>query len=267
MILRSDLDVKASHTNRSETPLIRGALNLRSSTMLVEFDPLAPNVETGPQSQPPFFSITEPAIADWRFDLKVSGDSFMRVRSPYFKTQLTANFDLGGTFAEPLLIGSVRTVEGELRFPGAKMRIASGEAFIEPAQPNAVQLNFSGIAQKTSYIITMDVSQTLADPLIQFQSTPALSNAAIVRLLTTGSTTGGGVGTVGLYLGQGLLGAGGMDETLADRLTVDVGEETSRSGRNTVGVRFDLSEDFFLEGGYDVYDAYNMDLIWSIFKR
>lgn|GEM_PF-1690982 len=267
MILRSDLDVKASHTSRSETPLISGALNLRSSTMLVEFDPLAPNVETGPRSQPPFFSITEPSIADWRFDLKVAGDSFMRVRSPYFRTQLSANFDLGGTFAEPLLIGSVRTVDGELRFPGAKMRIASGEAYIEPGQPNVVQLNFSGIAQKTSYIITMDVSQTLDDPLIQFQSTPALSNAAIVRLLTTGSTTGGGVGTVGLYLGQGLLGAGGMDEKFTDRLTVDVGEETSRTGRNTVGVRYDLSEDLFLEGGYDVYDAYNMDLIWSIFKR
>lgn len=267
MILRSDLDVKASHTSQMEEPLVHGALNLRSSTMLVEFDPLAPSVEGGRLSRPPFFSINEPTIADWRFDLKIEGDSFMRVRSPYFKTQLTASFELGGTFVEPLLIGSVRTVDGELRFPGAKMRIASGEAYIEPGRPNAVQLNFNGMAQKASHIITMDVTQTLDDPHIQFQSTPALSNASIVRLLATGSTTGGGVGTVGLYLGQGLLGAGGMDEQFSDRLTLDVGEETSRSGRNTVGVRYDLSEDFFLEGGYDVYDAYNLDLIWSLFKR
>ena len=267
MILRSDLDVQASHTSRSETPLVRGALNLRSSTMLVEFDPLAPSVESGPRSRPPFFSITEPTLADWRFDMKVAGDSFMRVRSPYFRTQLTANFDLGGTFAEPLLIGSIWTVDGELRFPGAKMRIANGEAYIEQGSPNSLQLNFNGMAQKASHIITMEVTQTLDDPHIQFQSTPALSNASIVRLLTTGSTSGGGVGTVGLYLGQGLLGSGGMDEQLSDRLTLDVGEETSRSGRNTVGVRYDLSEDVFLEGGYDVYDAYNLDLIWSLFKR
>ncbi|NBB79824.1 MAG: hypothetical protein GVY36_10315 [Verrucomicrobia bacterium] len=267
MILRSDLDLKGSRVQRSETPLISGALNLRSSTLLAEFDPLAPNVETGPQSQPPYFSITDPAVADWRFDLKIAGDSFMRVRSPYFRTQLSANFDLGGTFAEPLLIGSVRTVGGELSFPGAKMRIASGEAFIEPSQPNAVQLDFSGTAQKASQIITMRVSQTLDDPLIQFQSTPALSNAAIVRLLATGSANGGGVGAVGLYLGQGLLGAGGLEEQISDRLTVDVGEETSRSGRNTVGARYDISEDYALEGGYDVYDAYNLDFIWSIFKQ
>lgn len=267
MILRSDLDLKGSRAKRSETPLISGALNLRSSTLLAEFDPLAPNVETGPQSQPPFFSINDPAVADWRFDLKLAGDAFMRVRSPYFRTQLSANFDLGGTFAQPLLLGSVRTIGGELRFPGAKMRITSGEAFIEPNQPNTVQLDFRGTTQKASKIISMHVTQTLDDPLIQFQSTPALSNAAIVRLLATGSATGGGVGAVGLYLGQGLLGAGGLDEQLSDRLTVDVGEETTRSGRNTVGARYDISEDYSLEGGYDVYDAYNLDFIWSIFRE
>ncbi len=267
MILRSDLDLQAIHTEAGAVPIVQGDLNLRSSTMLVEFDPLASKVETGPQSQPPYFSISEPAIADWRFDLKIAGNSFMRVRSPYFRTQLSANFDLGGTFAEPFLIGSVRTVDGELSFPGAKLRITGGEAYIEPGQPHAVQLNFNGIAQKASYVITMDVTQTLQNPHIHFQSTPTLSNASIVRLLTTGSASGGGVGSVGLYLGQGLLGAGGMDDQLADRLTVDVGEETSRSGRNTVGVRYELSDDVFLEGGYDVYDAYNLDLIWSLFRR
>jgi hypothetical protein len=267
MILRSDLALTVSRSNAGETPIVQGDLGLRSSTMLVEFDPLAPNVASGPQLQPPYFSITEPTIADWRFDLHAEGDSFMRVRSPYFRTQLSASFDLSGSFEEPRLIGTVRTVDGELRFPGATMGITSGEAYIEPGRPNELQLNFSGIAQRASYTITMDVTQTLADPYIHFESTPTLSNASIIRLLTTGSTSGGGGGAVGLYLGQGLLGAGGMDEQFSDRLTVDVGEETSRRGRSTVGVRYNLSDDFFLEGGYDVYDAYNLDLIWSLFKR
>lgn len=267
MILRSDLALEGSLLERSQTPLIEGDLNLRSSTLLAAFDPLAPNVESGPQARPPYFSITAPAVADWRFDLKIDGDSFMRVRSPYFRSQLSANFDLGGTFAEPLLVGSIRTVDGELRFPGAKMRIARGEAFIEPSQPNTVQVDFDGTAQTASKIISMRVSQTLDDPLIQFRSTPPLPNSTIVRLLATGSTTGGGVGAVGLYLGQGFLGSGGLDEQLSDRLTIDMGEDTSRSGRNTVSARYELSEDYSLEGDYDVYDAYNLDLIWSIFKK
>jgi hypothetical protein len=267
MILRSDLELRVSHTQPEDTPMVSGALNLRSSTMLVEFDPLAPNVASGPQATPPYFTITEPSLADWRFDLQIAGNSFMRVRSPYFQAQLTANFDLGGTFSEPLLLGSVLIEDGELRFPGAKVRITSGEAYIEQSRPYVVQLNLTGIAQRASYVITMDVSQTLDNPQIHFQSTPTLSNASIVRLLTTGSLSGGGSSAVGLYLGQGLLGAGGLDDQLSDRLTVDVGEETSRNGGNTVDVRYDLSKDVFLEGGYDVYDAYNLDLIWSLFKR
>ncbi len=267
MILRTDLDLKASGRDPSVAPLLSGVLNLRSSTLLVEFDPLAPSVEKGPGAKPPFFRITEEPFADWRFDLKAVGDAFMRVRSPYFKTQLSANFQLKGTFGEPELLGSVRTVEGELYFPGAKFLLDEGEAYIEPSRPDVVQLNFSGVAHKASKVITMEVSQTLDDPQIQFQSTPPMSNAAIVRFLATGSTSGGGLGNVGLYIGQGVLGAGGFEAGFVDRLSVDVGADTTRSGRNTLDVRYDLSDSWSIEGEYDVYDAYNADLIWSIFKR
>lgn len=267
MILRSDVDLKIAQSSDGQPPLLSGALVLRSSTLLVEFDPLSPAVESGRSSRPPFFSISEEPFAGWRFDLSLQGDSFMRVRSPYFRTQLSADFKLSGTFAEPQLVGQARTVGGELRFPGAKMRLDQGEAFIEAGRLNDLQLNVSGIAQKANHVITMEVSQTLASPHIQFESTPDLSNAAILRLLATGSTQGGGVGSVGLYLGQGLLGAGGMDESLADKITVDVGAETTRSGKNTVGVRYDLLEDVYLNGEYDVFDAYNLDLVWSLFKR
>lgn len=267
MILRSDLDLKASRTSRTESPLVSGELQLRSSTMLVDFDPLSPRVEGGPQAKPPYFSITEPGLADWRLDVTVAGDSFMRVRSPYFKTQLSANFKLSGTLEEPLLIGSARVLDAEFRFPGAKMRVSRGEAFIVRERPNEVQLNLTGIARRSSYVITMDVSETLSAPQIQFQSTPSLSNAAILRLLATGSASGGGVGAVGIYLGQGMLGAGGMEDSLSDRLSVDIGEETTSTGRSTVDVKYDLSENTYLEGEYDKYNAYNLDLIWSIFKQ
>ena len=267
MILRSDLDIRVQREEASSLPLVSGDLNLRSSTLLVAFDPLAPSLESGPRRKPPFFAITEPTIANWRFDLAMNGDSFMRVRSPYFRTELSANLTLGGSFSEPELVGSIRTVNGELRFPGSRMSIENGEAHIAPDRLDALQLNLRGTTQKASYVVTMEVTQTLDDPHVSFQSSPPLPNAAIIRLLATGSTTGGGVGTVGLYLGQGLLGAGGMDDRYADRLTIDVGAETSRSGRNTVGARLELTEDLYLNGEYDVYDAYNLDLVWSIYRE
>ena len=58
-----------------------------------------------------------------------------------------------------------------------------------------------------------------------------------------------------------------MNEGLGGRLTIDIGEETTRSGRNTFGARYDLQEDLSLEGKYDIYDSYNMNLLWTVFKR
>jgi len=267
MIVRSDVDVSASQSDDGQPPLVQGELNLRSSTLLIEFDPLSPSVRSGPRQTPPFFSITEDPFAEWRFDLKIRGDDFLRVRSPYLRGLLSADFDLTGSFAQPKLIGAVRMGESEIRFPGAKVKVDSGEAYIAEGQSDVVQLDITGVAKTSSYVISMDVSNTLTDPHIEFQSTPELSNAEIVRLLATGSTRSGGAGTVGLYLGQGLLGGPGMDEGLMDRLTIDIGENVTRKGKETIGVEYDLAEDYYLHGEYDQFDAYNLDLVWSLFRK
>lgn len=267
MILRSDVDLRFDALDPDLPPLMAGNLNLQSSTLLLDFDPLAPRLERGTMARPPFFSISEAPFADWRFNVKAFGDRFMRVRSPYFRARFSADFELSGTFAEPLLLGSVRTSDAELHFPGAKFLIDEGEALIEASRPNEMQLAFNGIAQKSSKVIMMEVSQTMADPLIHFEATPAMSQVEIVRLLATGSASGGGVGNLGLYLGKGMLGPGGLNESLSDKLTLDVGAQTSRSGQKTIDARYQLSPRWSVEGGYDVFDAYNADLIWTIFKR
>ena len=267
MILRSDLDVQLGTLGGSTQVQVGGRLDLRSSTLLVEFDPLAPPVRSGPASRPPFFAVGTAPFDQWELDLRIEGERFLRVRSPYFQSVVSGGFTLAGTLGQPLLTGSARLADGHLSFPGAKVTLESGEAFIEAARPDALQLDISGTAKTGTHIVTMDIGGSAAQPQIQFDSTPPLPNATIARLLTTGSTTGGGVGSVGLYLGRGLLGAGGMNEGLGGRLTIDIGEETTRSGRNTFGARYDLQEDLSLEGKYDIYDSYNMNLLWTVFKR
>ena len=267
MILRSDVAIRIEARDPTLSPQVAGKLKLRSSTLLVDLDPLAPRLNKGTTLRPPFFNIEDAPLASWRFNLQILGDQFMRVRSPYFRTRLSADFNLTGTFADPLLLGSVRTHDAELHFPGAKFVITEGEALIEASRPNEMQLAFSGIARKGPQVIGIEVSQTLEDPVIQFESTPPMPQADIVRLLATGSATGGGIGNLGLYLGQGMLGAGGVNDRLTDKLTLDVGEATSRSGRKTLGARYEFTPHWSAEGGYDVFDAYNADLIWTIFQR
>lgn len=267
MILRSDLKLALRQEPTSLAPRLEGRLDLRSSTMLVEFDPLSPTVRSGPVPKPPFFAIEESPFDQWALNLRIEGERFLRVRSPYFQAILSAGLDLRGHLGEPLLLGSIRLAEGSLSFPGAKMRMDRGEAFIEYVQPDALQLDLLGTARTGTHIITMAVSGSAADPQIQFDATPSMPNASILRLLSTGSTKGGGVGTVGLYLGRGLLGGGGMNQSLADRFTLDLGEETSRSGKKTMGVRYDVGEDVYLKGEYDVYDTYNADVLWTLFEE
>ena len=267
MIVRSDIKLEALHLEQGSQPLVRGRLDLQASTLLVEFDPLAANTTSESSLRPPFFSIEKELIGDWMFDITIFGESFMRVRSPYFGARLSADLHLGGSFKEPELLGSVRTINGRLSFPGMRMKIDKGEAFIVPSDPNTIQLDFTGMAQSVSHVITMEVSNTIDEPQIQLNSTPELPNADIVRLLATGTINESGAAAIGLFLGKGFLGAGSLDETLMDKLTVDISNRQSTSGFQTFSVRFDLNEDWALRGEYDQYDAYNIDLIWNLLRR
>jgi translocation and assembly module TamB len=268
LILRSDVDLKFAREKAAE-PELSGKLNFTKSTLLVEFDPLAPSVESGPSSHPPYFSITTPSIADWKFNLVASGDSFLQVRSPYFRALISANLTLEGTFIKPELLGSLRVASGSILFPSVKMDLDTGEAFIEQTRPNEVQLNMSGIAELSPYVVTMEIGQTVSEPSVTFSSTPTLPNSQIVRLLATGGLTGGNAGAVGVYLGKGLLGvgAGGVNSSLADRLTIDVGEAGGVDGGNTFDVKYRLTDRMSLQSGYGIGSEYSIDLLWSVFKQ
>lgn len=267
LILRSDANLTFAQTPAEDTPLLQGTLNLRNSTYLVAFDPFAPNIESGPGSQPPYFSVKEKPFADWRIDLSIEGQDFLRVRSSLFATELSANLRLTRTLGDPLLLGSVRAKGGRVRFPGMNMRIESLEAFVTPEEPNRLRIEADAIGQNRLYVVTMNVSGSADDPQIQFSSTPTLTNAQIIRLLATGSLQGGGAGALGLYLGQALLGPGNGEETLADRLSVEIGREVTENGRSTVDVTYRLTDRWSVEGEYDRFDAYNLNLVRILLER
>jgi translocation and assembly module TamB len=266
MMLRTDVDLAFSRESSVAKPRVHGSLNLRNSTLLHDLDLLSGSTRGGPPRRPPYFAVDAALMRDWELDVELNGDAFMRVRSNYFSALLSADFHLSGTMGSPLLIGSATADSAELRFPGARMRLTHAEVFIDRDRPTVEQLLISGISERASYIVTMEVSNTLSDPRVRFQSTPSLPNASILRLLTTGSLSGSNFSGIGLYLGQGLLGPGSADSPL-NRLTVDIGRDISRSGRNTVDVEFDINDRWAIEGEYDRFDAYNLDLIWKVFER
>ena len=129
----------------------------------------------------------------WELDLRIEGERFLRVRSPYFQSVVSGGFTLAGTLGQPLLTGSARLADGHLSFPGAKVTLESGEAFIEAARPDALQLDISGTAKTGTHIVTMDIGGSAAQPQIQFDSTPPLPAARpAAGSARWGSTSGEG---------------------------------------------------------------------------
>jgi translocation and assembly module TamB len=264
LVIRSDLDLKLDDPGGEGPARLTGKLDFQNSTFLLEIDPFAPNVRGGPSARPPYFSVEAQPFADWELEVRLTGEDFLRVRSSVLSTSLSANLRLEGTLGEPLLLGSVRTEEGTLRFPGMNLRIESAEAFLLPQSPHTLLLEASGIGRSQSTIVTMNVTGSAQSPQVTFGSTPSLSNAEILRVLTTGSTQGGGgAQALGLYLGRIFAGVDGG----SDRLTVELGEDVSENGRSTLEVLYRLNRRWSLQGEYDIYDNYNLNLRRLLYEK
>lgn len=269
MLLRADVDLRLMQNRESDfVPLIEGRVDLRSSSLWVQFDPLAPRPagrRRGPE--PPFFEVEQDFLQNWRLDISISGNRFLRVRNPWFAAEMGATFLLSGTLGQPLLTGALILESGVVRMPAMNMRFDRGEIFISPEEANEIRLDLSATGQRANHVITVDARGTVSNPQLQFRAIPDLTQAQILRILTTGGLENAGAGSLGFYLGRGLLGPGGMEDGLADRLQFDYGRAISNTGRNTVDVEWRLTDRTAIRGQYDEFDAYNLDFLWRVLRR
>ena len=96
----------------------------------------------------------------------------MRVRSPLFQGEITANLKLGGTLKEPTAIGDMRIESGIVRFPFANLEVQQGIVSLTPQNPYEPELSINAASKQYGYDIRMDVSGRASAPLLQFSSSP-----------------------------------------------------------------------------------------------
>lgn len=268
MLVQGDLDLLLERKEAASETLLSGGVTVIDSVLLLDIDPLAPRTAGGAIPRPPFFRIERKPFSDWLIDLSISGRDSLRLRSQYAEALLSLDFELKGRLSLPLLVGGLEASKGTISFPSTKLALSTGEIFVTRSRQDAVQLELAATGAVASHVVTMEVSGTAEEPLVLFASTPDLSNAEIFRLLATGSLKGEGYGSVGLFLGRGLLSpGGGGDGGFLDRITVEVGRDITQSGENSIDVFFELTEDLRLHGQYDKYDAQNLDLEWEVFSK
>jgi translocation and assembly module TamB len=203
----------------------------------------------------------------------MSGEEFMRMRTPVFAGLASARFRLGGTLGEPRAIGEVVIEEGHVRMPFASFEVKQGSVRLTEADPYEPTVYLRGTGRRYGYDLTNEIDGKASSPNVAFTSSPALESDQVLLMVMTGAAPKNEVtqsssqrfASIGVFLGSSLLGSLSADAGDSDRLSVATGEKVSRQGRETYDIEFKLSDRWTLTGGRDEFDEYNAGVKWRVF--
>ncbi len=272
--LRASLSIKTSHVSGS-TPLTEGRIYMDPSIFITDVQSLLKQGPTQNMPRPPFFRLQHPLISDWRLKLNVTGEDFMRIRSPVFQGSASVAMNVSGTLGDPVLIGDVIVPEGTIKFPFGKLKIQQGLVTLSQTNPTQPIVYVVAGSRVFGYQIQMEVSGPAENPVAIFTSNPPLSSQSILLMLTAGQlpknelsySSAKKAGALALYSGKSLIDRWSLEEPGDSRLTFESGEGVSNNGRVTYQVEYELSDRFFLTGEYDEYDAINAGVKYKLLDR
>jgi len=272
-VIRSDLDVALINSSTS-APVISGTVLLRDGFYLSDLESLVPGSIAQPERRPPYFSVEAQPVADWQLNLHVIGHEFFKVRTPFVRGTVSADFRLQGTLREPIAAGEARMSSGSVEFPFGKLSVKQARAWLTREQPFSPQIYMTAAAKRFGYDVTFEVTGTANEPLLHFSSVPSLTSEKIFLMLTAGElprdeitfSTEQKAQRFAIFAGSQFLTSLGFGGG-ADRLTIRSGEEISESGSTTYDVEYKLTERWSLVGQYDRFNEFNVSVKRRIFSR
>lgn len=274
LLVRGDLDLRLN-SDAAGIERVSGTVKLRESLFLLDVRGLLPGGAASKARRPPYFAVETAPLSDWRLDVSLEGEQFMRLRTPLFNGIASARLHLGGTLGEPLAIGDVVIDEGRVRLPFAMFEVQDGRVMLTREQPYEPQLFVTATARRFGYDLRMEVTGQAAAPVLAFSSSPPLEHGQILLMVMAGESPKQEVTftdqqrarKLGTFLGQSLLASFGGESENADRLSISSGEKVSRQGRETYDLEYRLNERWSVIGEYDEFDEYNAGIKWRVYER
>lgn len=261
-------------TNQEAVTTLAGKVTLNESFYTVDLTSLGQGNDSDPNRRFPYFSIQEEPLASWQLAIDVEGDNFMRVRTPVFEGVVSTDLELRGTLQEPLATGQAAIQKGVVLFPFANFRIEQGTVTIRQDQPFDPVLDVTAAGRAYGYDIIMRLTGSPEEPQLTFTSTPALEQGDILLMVTAGRmpdsderSTGSRLTGLGIFIGNTILVDMGIIDPLDDSLQVYIGEDVTLTGRDTIRVFYRINDTWALAGQYDRFDAYTLDLQWTIYEE
>ena len=275
LLVRGNVNLKlVSAARKTLRPIIRGDVELTDGLFVSDVRSLIPRGGgSGPALRPPYFSIEAEPFRDWRLDVDVHGEKFLRAKTTVFNGLTSMKFHLEGTLAEPRALGELRIAEGQVLFPFATFSLNDATVRLTDSNPYDPALGLFGKSRRYGYDLSMEITGNASAPVIAFSANPSLTSEQVLLMVMAGEvpkdeinySTSQKISRLGTFFGQSLLGSlgGGSGQ---DRLTITTGEEVSITGRETYDVEYALNDRWSVVGEYDEFDDYNAGVKLKILR-
>jgi translocation and assembly module TamB len=188
----ADLDLEIKGTAREQ--LVGGVVNVKRAeyTEDIELADLinfrqAQSIEEGSEVE-----ITRAALFS---DLRVEGRNSLVVRNNLADLVGSVSLQVNGPVKDPLLSGRITASSGTLNFRNDRYEITRALMDFPPQRQADPIINIQGQAEIRGYRVTVGLNGPLSQPQAVISSEPALPQADIVSLITTGQLATGDTST------------------------------------------------------------------------
>ncbi|HZE13822.1 MAG TPA: translocation/assembly module TamB domain-containing protein, partial [Chthoniobacterales bacterium] len=264
---RADADVRITGPLKAAT--VSGKVALTNSSLLKNIDLLPIGLPGRPAPQPaadrPDFSVPQPPIRDWKFDIAVTTKDPFMIRGNLANGGANVDLHATGTGLHPALQGVVRLQNVEATLPFSRLEISTGSLYFDPSDSFNPKIDLQGTSLIRDYTVHVYVFGTSLSPEAVFSSEPPLPQEEIISLLATGTTRQELVGNNSVLAGRAAMlvfqqlyrnvfkkGEPTKSNSVFNKLDVDVGNVDPRTGQQTVTARVRLNEQFMLIGDIGV---------------
>jgi translocation and assembly module TamB len=190
---RSTADADLILQGDLQRQLLRGKVTLRRTEYTQDIE-LADLVNRRPET-----SITEGGGAGFGgvtlLDLSVEGRDALVVRNNIADMVGSVALQIRGTVEDPIIGGRITATRGTLSFRNDRYELTRAFIDLPPQREADPLLNIQAESEIKGYRVIVNLTGPLSQPSATVRSEPALPQADVVALITTGNLAGGETGT------------------------------------------------------------------------
>lgn len=129
-----------------------------------------------------------PYLRNLQFDVSATTAANAQLQWPSAQVAIDGDVRLRGTWDQPLLLGHVHLLNGQMAFRGSSYRLTRGDVdFTNPFRIDPI-LNVEATATISQYQVTVDFTGPASRLTLSYRSDPPLPDSDIVALLALGQT-------------------------------------------------------------------------------